>query len=154
MSSWIKAGLIGSVVLIVLNLVGLIGCLYPITCILGLLVYAGIGALAAYWIPPVRDAGTGAGQGALAAGLASLIAGALNTILSAVQMHFIDAATTLSMFPPETLQAIEELGWDPAWFTGAQAGVVSGSMCCVAGLLLAVVLGAMGGAILSGVKPD
>jgi hypothetical protein len=154
MSSWIKAGLIGSLVLIVLNLVGMVGCLFLITCILGLLVYAGIGALAAYWIPPVRDAGTGAGQGALAAGLAALIAGAVNTIFSTVQMQLADPATTLSLMPAESLQAIEELGWDPTWFTGAAAGAVSGSMCCIAGLLLAAVLGAMGGAILAGVKPD
>ena len=82
MSPWLKAGLIGGAVLIVLNLLGLIPCVGLITCILGVLAYAGIGALAAYWMPPVRVAGQAAGQGALAALVAGLIGGVVNTVSS------------------------------------------------------------------------
>jgi hypothetical protein len=39
-------------------------------------------------------------------------------------------------------------------FVGPGAGAAVGSMCCLVGLVLAAVLGAIGGAIFAAIKPD
>jgi hypothetical protein len=154
MSPWLKAGLIGAAVLVVLNLLGLIPCVGVITCILGLLAYIGIGALAAYWMPPLREAGAAAGQGALAAALAALIGGVVNAIVSTIQLAVADTAAILSQLPAESLQQLQEAGVDPAVFTGPGFGAAIGSVCCIVGLILAAILGAVGGAVYAGIKPD
>jgi hypothetical protein len=154
MSPWLKAGLLGGVVLIVLNLLGLIPCVGVVTCILGLVAYAGIGALAAYWMPPMRMAGPAAGQGALAAVLAALIGGIVNTILAVIQMAVTDTAAIISQFPDEVLQPMYDAGLDPGTFVGPVGGILGGSMCCVGGLILAAILGAIGGAIFAAIKTD
>jgi hypothetical protein len=154
MSSWLKAGLVGAAVVTVLNLLGLIPCVGFITCILGLLAYAGIGALAAYWMPPLREAGTAAGQGALAAALAALVGGVVNAIVSTIQLAVADTAAILSALPAESLQQLQEAGVDPSVFTSPAFGAAMGSACCIVGLILAAILGAVGGAIYAGIKPD
>lgn len=154
MSTWLKAGLIGAAVLVALNLLGLIPCVGFFTCIIGLLAYAGIGALAAYWLPPVRESGPAAGQGAAAAVLAALIGGLVNMILTSVQMALVDTSAILSQLPAESLRQLEMAGIDPSMFTGPTAGLFYGSTCCLGGLILAAILGAIGGAIYAGIKPD
>jgi hypothetical protein len=158
MSPWLKAGLIGGAVLIVLNLLGLIPIVGIVFCLGGLLAYIGIGALAAYWIPPLREAGQAAGQGAMAAALAALIGGIVNTIITTVQSSLTDTTTLLSQIPPEYLQQMEDAGLDPSLFVGtgtaALSGIVCGSTCCIVGLILAAILGAIGGAVFAGIKPD
>jgi hypothetical protein len=154
MSPWLKAGLIGGVVLIVLDLLGLIPCVALVTCILGLLVYIGIGVLAAYWMPPTRMAGTAAGQGAMAATLAALIGGVVNTIITTLQMALTDTSAMLSQLPADMLQQMREAGVDPTMFAGPGAGAAAGSLCCITGLILAAILGAVGGAVFAGLKPD
>lgn len=67
MSAWLKAGLVGIAILIVLNLIGLIPFLGCITAPLSLTAYIVVGVLAASYMPPKRETGTAAGQGALAA---------------------------------------------------------------------------------------
>jgi len=67
MAAWLKGGLVGIVILIVLNLVGLIPFLGCITAPLSLAAYVVVGLLAASYMPPKRETGTAAGQGALAA---------------------------------------------------------------------------------------
>ena len=47
-----------------------------------LMAYIGIGMLAAYWMPPIREAGPAATQGAGAAALAALIGGIVNSIIT------------------------------------------------------------------------
>jgi hypothetical protein len=154
MSSWLKAGLVGAVVLVILNLLGLIPCVGVITCILGLLAYAGIGALAAYWMPPMRMAGDAAGKGALAALVAALIGGIVNAIIITIQMALVNTATILSQIPQDSLQQLQQAGIDPALFTGPAAGVLIGSICCAGGLILAAILGAIGGVVFAAIKPD
>ena len=158
MSPWLKAGLIGGAVLVVLNLLGLIPVVGIVFCLLGLLAYIGIGALAAYFIPPLREAGQAAGQGALAAGLAALIGGIVNAISITVQFALTDTTALLSQMPAETLQQMEDAGLDPSLFFGSGAGALTGALCgstcCVAGLILAAILGAIGGAVFAGIKPD
>ncbi len=154
MSPWLKAGLIGAAVVTVLNLLGLIPCVGFITCILGLLVYIGIGALTAYWMPPLREAGAAAGQGAMAAALAALVGGVVNAIVSTIQLAVADTAAILSALPAESLQQLQDAGVDPSVFTGPAFGALMGSACCLVGLILAAILGAVGGAIYAGIKPD
>ena len=154
MSPWLKAGLIGGAVLIVLNLLGLIPFVGIVFCLLGLLAYIGVGALAAYFIPPLREAGQAAGQGAMAAALAALFGGIVNTIITTIQLALTDTATLLSQVPAESLQQLEDVGLDPNLFVGPGAGALCGSTCCIAGLILAAILGAIGGAVFAGIKPD
>ncbi len=154
MSPWLKAGLVGGAIVVVLNLLGLIPCIGAIFCGLGLVAYAGVGALAAYWMPPVRLAGPAAGQGALAAGLASVIGGIVNWIAVTVQFALTDTASIVSAMPADSLQQLRDAGIDPSTLAGTGAGAVYGGICCGAGLLIAVVLGAIGGAILAAVKAD
>jgi hypothetical protein len=154
MSPWLKAGLIGAAVIVVLNLVGLIPCVGFFTCILSLLAYVCIGALAGYFVPPLREAGAGAGQGALAAVLAALIGGIVNTIVVAVQFALTDSAAIMSQIPAESLRQIQEVGMDPSMFTSPGFGIGVGSVCCLVGLVLAALLGAIGGAIFAAIKAD
>jgi hypothetical protein len=154
MSSWIKAGLIGAAVLVVFALLGLIPCVGCITWILGLLVYAGTGALAAHWMPLPREAGPAAGQGALAASLAALIGGIVDLIVTTIQTSLVDTTAVLSQMPAESLAQLEAAGMDPSMLVGPGAGALYGSICCASGLILAAILGALGGAIFAAVKPD
>ncbi len=154
MSPWLKAGLIGAAVLVALNVLGLIPCVGLVTCFLGLLVYGGIGALAAHWLPPVREPGAAAGQGAAAAVLAAVIGGFVNMILTTIQMSLLDTSAILSQLPAESLRQMEMAGIDPSIFTGPTAGLFYGGLCCLGGLILAAILGAIGGAIYAGVKPE
>ena len=154
MSAWLKAGLIGAAVLVAINVLGLIPCVGFFTCILGLLVYGGIGVLAAYWLPPVREAGSAAGQGAAAAAVAALIGGLVNMVLTSVQMALVDTSALLSQLPAESLRQLEMAGIDPTVFTGPTAGLFYGGTCCLGGLILAAILGAIGGAVYAGIKPD
>ncbi|MDD3828274.1 MAG: hypothetical protein PHY79_20100 [Anaerolineae bacterium] len=154
MSPWMKAGLIGGAVIVVLNLLGLIPCVGLIACGLSLLVYAGVGVLAAYWMPPPRAAGTAAGQGALAAVVAALIGGIVNTILITVQVVATDSSTILSQVPPETLEQLRQSGIDPATLMSPGFGVATGAVCCLGGLVFAAILGAIGAAIMAAVKEN
>ena len=154
MSPWLKAGLIGAAVLIVLSLFSIIPIVGFVACILMLLAYIGIGVLAAYWMPPLREAGAAAGQGALAATLAAFIGGIANTIVSTIQWSLVDASTVLDQMPAESIQQMQEAGLDPTMFTGPGVGAICGSVCCLVGLILAAILGAVGGAIFAGLKPD
>jgi hypothetical protein len=161
MSPWLKAGLIGGAILVVLAL-GLaflgqvlgVGCLIMIVM---LLAYAGIGALAAYGMPSPREAGPSAGQGALAASLAQLIGGAVYTLISVVQTMMVDVDEVLSQLPPELLAQAEQQGMDPQMFeviAGPLGGLLGGGMCCIGGLILAAILGAIGGAAFAAMQPE
>jgi hypothetical protein len=154
MSPWVKAGLVGGAAVVVLDLLGLIPCVGVVFCGLGILAYAGVGALAAYWMPPMRMAGPAAGQGALAAGLASIIGGIVNWIVVTIQFAVTDTASVLEAIPPESLQQLRDAGIDPTSLVGTGAGAAFGGICCGAGLLIAVLLGAIGGAIFAAVKAD
>lgn len=154
MSAWVKAGLVGGAVVAVLNLLSIIPCVGFVTCILGFVVYIGTGALAAYWMLPPRVAGPAAGQGAMAAALAALIGGIVTTIITAVQMAVTDTATVMSQIPPESLEQLEAAGIDPAVFTSPGMGLGVGAVCCVGGIIIAALLGAIGGAILAAVRAD
>jgi len=154
LSPWLKAGLIGALIVIVLMLLTLIPCVGLISCFLSLLAYAGIGALAAYWLPPPRQAGTGAGQGALAAMLAAFAGGIVYTIITTIQVAATDSALLLSQMPADSLEQLRQAGMDPSMFTSPGFGAGMGSICCLASIVLAALLGAVGGAVMASIKAD
>jgi hypothetical protein len=47
-----------------------------------------------------------------------------------------------------------DAGWDPEFLVGPVGGIIGGSMCCIGGLILAVILGAIGGAVYAAIKSD
>ncbi len=161
MPSWLKAGLVGGAALAVIYLVMTFlaqgtgfGCGLSL---LALLAFAGAGALAAYWIPPTREAGPAAGQGAAAAVIAQLIGGVVFTILVVIQFSMIDTADVISSMDPALFDQLELAGWDPQAFEtmlGPASALLAGSFCCVGGSILAAILGAVGGALLAAIKPE
>ena len=128
-----------------------LGCF---TWIFVIVAYVCIGGLAAFWMPPLREAGAAAGQGALAAVLAAFVGGIVFAIITTIQMAVTDSAAVLSQVPPESIQQLEELGMDPALFVGPGAGALCGSACCLIGVIVAAALGAIGGAIFAAIKSD
>lgn len=157
MSSWAKAGLIGGAVLVVLNILGLIPIVGFATCCLGILAYVGIGLLGAHWMPPQREPGPAAGQGALAAVVAALIGGVANIIILLFETAALGPGGIASQLSPQTLSQLEQLGMDPKMldtFVGPAGAALGGSICCLGGLFLAAILGAIGGAIYASVQPD
>jgi hypothetical protein len=153
---WLRAGLIGAGILLVLSLLGLVPLVSCIAPILQLLAFIGIGALAGSYLPPRREGGRAAGQGALAGLIAGLVGAVASTLLSAVGMaNAGGTAAILQQLPPETLQQFEQAGLDPAMFlnTGTIAGATA--LCCLpTGLIAGALLGALGGLIYASAKPE
>ena len=158
MSGWLKAGVIGAVIVVVLKAVQVVGCgccAVPVEWV----AYGCIGALAAYWISPMRTMGTGAWQGALAALIAAAIGGVIgigisvvgNTVLAPLQQSM------LRQMPPEFFSQLAQAGIDPSLITRAGQStaetITGGAMCCGVGLVIAAVLGAIGGLVFAAVKP-
>lgn len=156
MSSWLKAGLIGGAVLVVFNLLGAIPIFFLgfVFWCLGLFAYIGAGVLAAFWMPPPRQAGPAAGQGAMAGAVSGVIGGIVYTIVSTIQLALTDTAALLAQLPPETLQQFEDAGLDPSLFVGPNVGLLCGAGCCLIGVILAAILGAIGGAVFAGLQPE
>jgi hypothetical protein len=163
MSASLKAGLIGAAAAIVLALLGLIPCQGCLSCLLllaGWALYAGAGALAAFWSDPPRTAGAGAGAGAIAALITAAVGGVVTMIISAARFLISGGAQVATQIPPELMEQFGELGVDlPVGEIAALGASIGGvlavsSVCCIAGLFLAAALGAIGGAIVAAVKPD
>jgi hypothetical protein len=153
MQAVLKAGGIGAVILIVLNLLGLIPCVGCITLLLSLVVYVGIGVLAAQWMAPPRTTGSGAGAGAAAAVVAALIAGIVNLVVTGIY-YSVTGVSQLSQIPPEQIEALYELGIDPALLVGPAAIIGVGAVCCTIFLFIAAGLGAAGGAFWGSSHPS
>jgi hypothetical protein len=154
----LKAGAVGAGVIIVLNLIGLIPCVGCIAGILGLLAYVGAGALAAYWLPPVRTAGEGAGAGAIAGVVAGIVGGIVNIIIAALRFVISGgpgaAMRQMGQVPPEVMRQLYDAGLDPRLFASIGGVIGLSAVCCVFGFVLAAILGAIGGIIFAAVKPD
>jgi hypothetical protein len=154
MSTWLKAGLIGAAVIVGLDLIGLIPCVGCFTCILGYVAYGCIGALAAYWMPPVREAGPAAGQGALAGVIAGAIGGLVGLVLAMVGVAVFGPLAALG----EILGGLEGAGFDPNVFVEMGASVVGtivcGTSCYAVGVGIAAGLGALGGLIFAAIQPE
>jgi hypothetical protein len=151
MSASLKAGLIGAAVAVVLSLLGLVPCLGCVAAILGLVLYVVVGVLAASWIEPPRDAGKGAGNGAIAGLITALGGGITSVIVSAIRFTVGGGqAAVMRQFrqlPPEFREPWRDLGLDPNMLARPGWAIGSSAVCCGLGLLLAAALGAAAGAI-------
>jgi hypothetical protein len=116
--------------------------------------YAAVGALAASYIPPVRNAGQGAGQGALAALIAGFVSGLVGLVITVGRAALVDPQAALAQVPPEALDVLREAGIPRSLLVGVGGASICGSVCCLGGVLLAVALGAIGGAIYAAAKAD
>ena len=155
MSAWLKAGLIGIAILVVLNLIGLIPVLGCLTMPLGIVAYVVVGALAASYMPPRREAGTAAGQGALAAVLAGFGGGLVGMIIGLIRTAMggaFQGAEILSQLPPELRHQFRDIGISPDLIAGAGgigAAAICGSLCCVGGIMIAMIIATIGAVIVS-----
>ncbi len=155
MNASLKAGLVGAGVALVVILVGLIPCLGCIAPILGLLLYIGVGALAVKWMDPPVTAGSGAGAGALAAVITSLVYGVLSAVVNGIRFTITGGAPAMMRnIPPELLRQLRDVGIDPGAIASMGGVLISATMCCILGLALAAVLGALGGAIMATTRSD
>jgi hypothetical protein len=161
MSGWLKAGLIGAVILVVLKVVEVVPCFICCGIPLEWVAMGCIGALAAYWIPiGSRTIGAGAGHGALAGLIAAAIGGVIGIGVNVVGTTVLQPlqVSMWRQLPPEVLQGMIEAGVDPGMFVGEGASVLgtigTGSVCCGIGLVVAAALGALGGLIFAAVKGD
>jgi len=151
MSNWVKAGLIGAAAVVVLQIVGMIPCVGCFTWILAWVAYGCTGALAAYWMPPLRLPGPAAGQGALAGAIAGAIGGAVGLVIA------IGVAT---VFAPLAVlaEAAEGTGFDPSVLFEMGASVVGsvacGTGCYAVGVGIAAGLGALGGVIFAATQAE
>jgi len=151
MSSSLKAGLIGAGVAILFSVLSLVPCLGCIASILALVLYVGVGVLAAAWMEPPRDAGKAAGSGAVA-GLITALGGGLTTIVISALRFSVGGAQAmvqrqLRQLPPELLEQWRDLGIDPRVLARPGWAVGGSAVCCGLGMLLAAGLGAAGAAI-------
>lgn len=160
MSGWLKAGLIGAVIVIALKVLEVVPCVACCAIPLEWVAYGCIGALAAHWIVSGRTMGSAAGQGALAGLIAAAIGGVVGVGVNVVGATALAPlqVSMLRQLPPEVLQQMAESGVDPSMLTGAGTGAVetitSGAVCCGVGLVIAAALGALGGLIFAAVKSE
>jgi hypothetical protein len=151
----VKAGLVGAAAAVLLSLMRLVPCIGCIASILGLAVYVGAGVLAAYWLTPPRTAGGGAGAGAVAGVIAALAGGVVSVIVGAARFAMMGGpAIIMRNLPPESLRQLERAGIDPRMFASIGGIIGIEATCCVAGLVIAAVLGAVGGMIMASAKSN
>jgi amino acid transporter len=165
MSAWLKAGLIGGAILFILDVIGQI----PVICccmpLLMLAAYIIVGVLAASYMPVPRDSGKAAGQGALAAVVASFIGGLINLIISMVRTVVWSSTTQVGQvwtsLPPDVQYMLRDMGIEPEFFNQVNdfgsslvGSTICGSVCCLGGILVAAALGAIGAAIYASMKSD
>ncbi len=157
----LKAGLIGGVIAVVLALIGQIPCLgWLIACLGSLVLYIGVGAWAvSLGGEEIQTAGEGAGAGAVAGAVTGAIDGVVNIVIQLVRAAVFGAAAAanaLSQIPPEAWRALRDLGIQPSlfvrWTTGFGGALVGSSFCCLMGIGIAVILGALGGLLFKTMK--
>jgi hypothetical protein len=142
----------GGAVYAALAVINQIACIGMFTCLIGLLGYAAIGALAAYWMPPGRDLTSAGIHGALAGGLAALIGGVVSMILSVFQA----AVFGLAQASTQLLREFQDRGYDAGPFVGTGVGgaICGGTFCGGISVIYALALGAIGGVALASVMRD
>lgn len=151
----LKAGLIGAAVAVVLSLLSLVPCLGCIASVLALVLYVGVGVLAAYWMEPPRDPGAAAGAGAIAGLIAALAGGITGIIATTIRFSVTGGqAAIMRQLPPEILRQLREAGVPPRMFASTGAILGTSTVCCLFGLALAAGLGAAGGAIMAAIESE
>ncbi len=154
---WLKAGLIGAGILILLNLlnvipVPLLGCL---VFLLEIATFVVVGVLAARWLPAGTLGNRAAGEGALAGLLSGVLGAVVSTLLAPLGLAFSGGTNSiLSQLPPESLQQLEQAGVDPSALFGAGTMMGITAFCCIPlGALAGAGLGALGGLIYGAMNP-
>jgi hypothetical protein len=142
----LKAGLIGLAVLLAMTLINQLlpisgGLVYAL-CGVNMLIYAGIGVLAGFFLAPPRAAGTGAGAGAIAGLISGVVNGVVGYVITATRMA---RGMGLPGVTPQQMQQLAESGMDPMVLA------IPGAIC---GMAIGSGLAAIGGAIFAAVKPD
>jgi len=164
MSAWLKAGLIGGAILFFVDIIGQIPFICCCAPLLMLAVYIAVGVMAASYMPLPRDTGKAAGQGALAAVIASFIGGLINLIISVIRAAIWSTSQVGQVWtdlPLEVQFLLRDMGLEPEMvnelsnFAGGIGGTtVCGSICCLGGILIAAMLGALGALIYAAAKSD
>jgi hypothetical protein len=151
----VKAGLVGAAVAVLLSLMRLVPCIGCIASILGLALYVGAGVLAAYWLTPPRTTGDGAGAGAVAGVITALAGGVVSLIVGVIQFTLMGGPeAVMHEIPAESLRQLEQAGIDPRLFVSLGGVIGIEATCCLAGLVIAAVLGAIGGMIMASAKSN
>lgn len=149
----LKAGLIGVVVMLVWTVIGrlvpMTGVLMWVGMAVGLVLYAGIGVLAGFFLAPPRKPGKGAGAGAIAGVISGLIAGVVGMVILFVQMSGGGGIPGLNA---EQLQQMEQLAESGMNNTTLIAISAVPSVACI--MAIGSGLAAIGGAIIAAIKPD
>jgi hypothetical protein len=143
-----KAGAIGLAIMLVITLVNqleilpITGAMVYVVCGINMLIYAGIGVLAGFFLTPPRTPGKGAGAGAIA----GLISGGISSVVGSIIMSVRwSQGLGIAGLDPQQMQQLTEAGMDPRVFA------IPGVIC---GLAMGAGLAAIGGAILAAVKTD
>jgi len=151
----LKAGVVGGLVAAGLALLSLVPCLGCVALVADFVLYVLAGGLAGYWLVHPRTVGAGAGAGAIAGAVTALMGGVMDTIVTV--LFFVlrgSPQAFLRALPPQTLRQLQELGIDPRIALSPAAMLGANSFCCLLGIVLAAVLGALGGAVVAALQSE
>ena len=142
----LKAGLIGAAVLLVITvlnqLLQISGGLVYVICGVNMLIYAGIGVLAGFFLAPPRTPRQGAGAGAIAGLLSGGISGVVGFIILTIRMA---RGMGYPGLDPQQMEQLAQSGLDPKLLA------IPGVVC---GMAIGAGMAAIGGAILAAVKSE
>ena len=145
----LKAGLIGTAVMVVWTVIGrflpISGALVWVSAGISLLMYAGIGVLAGFFLTRPRTPGKGGGAGAIAGLISGVVAGAVGIVIMTIQ---ISSGGDVPGLNPQQMQQLADSGMDP---TMLPVLAIPGVACIMA---IGSGLAAIGGAIFAAVKSD
>jgi hypothetical protein len=150
----LKVGAIGGVVagaIALLNMLpGLQLCLACIILILYFLTFLGSGVLAAYWLPPSKNAAMGARAGAIAGTIAGVSGGVVNTIITVAR-----SALGEKLLTEAQVSQLVDIGFGAElldFLVSPVGSGAAGTACCTGSLVIAAALGALGGFIMAAVE--
>ncbi len=151
----LKAGLIGVAVMVMITLINqflllevLAGniALSVANCGVSVVLYAGIGVLAGFFLAPPRSAGNGAKAGAIAGLISAVISVALGLVIMGVRVA---SGAPLPGVTAEQMEQMAQAGMDMG-----RLFLLSSSLGAVCGAALGAGAAAGGGATLAAIKPD
>jgi hypothetical protein len=146
----LKAGLIGTAIMIALSLLNNFvilpnaagGAITYVMCGVSLVFYAGIGVMAGLFHKAPRTAGKGAGAGAIAGLISGVISVVVGLVIMSIRMA---GGGDIPGLTPEQMEQLSQLELNPALL------MVPGAVC---GSAMGAGAAAIGGALLSAIKPE
>ena len=151
----LKAGLIGLVIMVIISLINQLllmeifaaqRALSFACCGLSIVIYAGIGALAGFFLSPPRTAGNGAKAGLIAGAISALVSTLVGVAILLIRTN---SGAPLPGVTPEQLEMIEESGINMGLIT-----LLSGSIGAICSAGIGAGAAAGGGALVAAIKPD